>query len=290
MSTTNPSSSYPILCTSFNQDNSCFVIGTKDGFKIFDAKTGTLLYERAAGACIIVEMLFSSSLLAIVGAGEQPSLSPRRLCLFNTATGSPIRELNFLTSILAVRVNKKRLAVILQDKTYIYDTGTLEILETIDTVPNLKGRNEVGSYQSTIFSLSFGPSTKLPGILLATSSSGSVRTFFLGLALNQRIRKSNFLGAMIRDSLSDVLDPTHHHILHHAVPAGVKSNAVVWKTDRVTDTSTSETMALRSTISIITSSSYFLDYSCCVNRKNECTWMLERELNLLSAISEQTSR
>ncbi|KAG9154621.1 hypothetical protein Leryth_022717 [Lithospermum erythrorhizon] len=306
MSTSNPSSSYPILCTSFNQDNSCFVIGTKDGFKIFDAKTGTLLYERAAGAFIIVEMLFSSSFLAIVGAGEQPSLSPRRLCLFNTATGSPIRELNFLTSIIAVRVNKKRLAVILQEKTYIYDTGTLEILETIDTVPNLKGlcafshdldgcflalpasnskgsvlvynvtelqthceidahRSPLaaialsssgkyiataseqgtiirvhlvsdatksysfrrGSYQSTIFSLSFGPSTELPDILLATSSSGSVHTFFLGLALNQRIRKSNFLGAMIPNSLSDALDPTHHRILHHAVPAGVKSNAVV---------------------------------------------------------------
>ncbi|CAK9171384.1 unnamed protein product [Ilex paraguariensis] len=56
----------------------------------------------AVGAFIIVEMLFSSSLLAIVGAGEQPSLSPRRLCLFNTTTGTALRELNFLTSILAV--------------------------------------------------------------------------------------------------------------------------------------------------------------------------------------------
>lgn len=139
MATTHSSSSYPIICASFNQDNSCFVIGTKDGFKIFDANSATLLYERAAGAFIIVEMLFSSNLLAIVGAGEQPSLSPRRLCLFNTTTGSAMRELNFLTSILSVRVNKKRLAVILQDKTYIYDIGTLAILETIDTMPNLKG-------------------------------------------------------------------------------------------------------------------------------------------------------
>lgn len=92
----------------------------------------------AIGAFIIVEMLFSSSLLAIVGAGEQvlvpfysysvlqcsltlpahyllrlfltqqPSLSPRRLCLFNTKTGTALRELNFLTSILAVRMNRKR--------------------------------------------------------------------------------------------------------------------------------------------------------------------------------------
>ncbi|KAJ0710329.1 hypothetical protein HanOQP8_Chr09g0311141 [Helianthus annuus] len=53
-------------------------------------------------------MLYSSSLLAIVGAGEQASLSPRCLCLFNTETETALRELNFLTSILAVRVNRKR--------------------------------------------------------------------------------------------------------------------------------------------------------------------------------------
>lgn len=102
------------------------------------------------GAFSIVEMLYSSSLLAIVGAGEQvlvrficfssdaiwqlflysiffgvllflsdevlivlqqPSLSPRRLCLFNTTTGTALRELNFLTSILAVRLNKKRYSI-----------------------------------------------------------------------------------------------------------------------------------------------------------------------------------
>ncbi|KAK2976669.1 hypothetical protein RJ640_029710 [Escallonia rubra] len=93
----------------------------------------------AVGAFIIVEMLFSSSLLAIVGAGEQPSLSPRRLCLFDTTTGNALRELNFITSILAVRLNRKRLIVVLQEKTYIYDITSLTILDTIDTVSNLKG-------------------------------------------------------------------------------------------------------------------------------------------------------
>ncbi|CAL5321148.1 unnamed protein product [Camellia sinensis] len=84
-------------------------------------------------------MLYASSLLAIVGAGEQASLSPRRLCLFNVTTGNALRDLNFLTSILAVRVNRKRLVVILQEKTYIYDISSLDILDTIDTVPNFKG-------------------------------------------------------------------------------------------------------------------------------------------------------
>ncbi|THU47125.1 hypothetical protein C4D60_Mb09t12230 [Musa balbisiana] len=137
-SRTSPSAS-PVLCASFNQDNSWFSVGTKDGFKLFDARTGRLCFERAVGAFNIVEMLFSTNLLAIVGAGEQPSLSPRKLCLFNTLTGSALRELNFLTSIVAVRLNRKRLIVVLRDKTYIYDLNSLVILETIDTVPNNKG-------------------------------------------------------------------------------------------------------------------------------------------------------
>lgn len=32
-----------------------------------------------------------------------------------------------------------RLIVVLQEKTYVYDTNSLAILDTIDTVPNLKG-------------------------------------------------------------------------------------------------------------------------------------------------------
>lgn len=39
---------------------------------------------------------------------------------------------------------KCRLVVILQDKTYVYDINSLGILDTIDTIPNLKG--ETGSY------------------------------------------------------------------------------------------------------------------------------------------------
>ncbi|KEH32604.1 autophagy 18 (ATG18) protein B, related protein [Medicago truncatula] len=301
-SSSSSSSWCPILCASFNQDNSCFAIGTKDGFKIFDTNTGKLCYQRDVGAFSIVEMLFTSSLLAIVGAGDQPSLSPRRLCLFNTTTGAPLRELNFLTSILAIRMNRKRLIVILQDKAYVYEINSLSILDTFDTVPNIKGlcalspcldacymalpasttkgsallynvmdcnlhceieahRSPLaamvfssngmyiataseqgtlvrvhlvsdatksysfrrGSYSSTIFSLSFGPSKQLPDILAATSSSGSIHLFTLGFASHPRSKRSSgFLGSIIPDAVNDVLDPAYHHVLHNAVPAGVK--------------------------------------------------------------------
>ncbi|KAH1137957.1 hypothetical protein GYH30_027805 [Glycine max] len=138
----NHSSLPSLLCASFNQDHSYFVVGTKDGVRIFDTNTGRLCYQKikfTVRAFVIAEMLFSSSLLAIIRAGDQPSLSPCRLCLFNTTTGAAIRELNFLTSILDVCMNRQRLIVILQDKAYAYEINSLIILDTIDTMPNIKG-------------------------------------------------------------------------------------------------------------------------------------------------------
>lgn len=360
----NSSASYPILCASFNQDNSCFAIGTRDGFRLFDANTGRLLYERAIGAFTIVEMLFSSDLLAIVGAGEQPSLSPRRLCLFNTTTGMALRELNFLTSIVSIHVNRKRLIVVLQENTYIYDINSLVILDTIDTVPNIKGLSAFspsldgcflalpanatkgsvlvynvmdlqshceidahnsplsalvlssngmyiasaseqgtiirvhlvaeatksysfrrGTYPSTIYSLSFSPATELPDILAATSSSGSLHVFSLGYAINQRSRRSNsFLGSLLPNSVSDSLDPSHHRILHNAVPAGIRSYAVIRKVEKVADRSPSEALVCRATISLITYNGYFLEYISNINQHGECSWNLEREFNLLTVV------
>ncbi|XXG51767.1 hypothetical protein AAC387_Pa03g0264 [Persea americana] len=346
----------PLLSSSFSQDNRGFSISTRDGFKIFDSESGRLCYERSIGAFGIVEMLFGSSLLAIVGAGEQPSLSPRRLCLFNTVTGTAIRELNFLTSILAVRINRKRLVVILQEKTYIYDLNSLIILDTIDTVPNTKGlcafspdldgcylalpasttkgsalvynvmdlhshcqvdahnsplaamvlsSNGMymataseqgtiirvhlvsqatksysfrrGTYPSTIYSLSFGPSAQFPEILIATSSSGSVHAFSLGLMINQRSKRSNsLLGSMIPDKINGAFEPAHHYVLHNAVPAGAKSSAMVHSIEIVASTcSTSIPAAFRASIFIITYNGYFQEYSLNVNQLNESSWSLE---------------
>ncbi|KAI3423769.1 uncharacterized protein J3R85_010773 [Psidium guajava] len=138
-----------------------------------------------------------------------------------------------------------------------------------------------GTYVSTIFSLSFGPSLQLPDILVASSSSGSVHIFFPGIAVNQRSKRSNsFLGAVL-GSVNDVLDPAHHLVLHGATPVGVKSYAVIRKVDKDPKTSASEFTACRAIISIITFNGYFQEYNLSINEQNEASWSLEREFNLL---------
>ncbi|TPX73008.1 hypothetical protein SpCBS45565_g00338 [Spizellomyces sp. 'palustris'] len=96
----------------------------------------TMDFLIAEGGIGIVEMLFCTSLVALVGAGEQPAFSPRRLQITNTKRQSTICELTFVTAILAVKLNRKRLVVVLEEHIYIYDISNMKLLHTIDTSPN----------------------------------------------------------------------------------------------------------------------------------------------------------
>ena len=74
-------------------------------------------------------MLFSTSLVALV-------TSPRRLQIYNMKRHSSICELTFPTTVLAVRLNRKRLVVTLEDQIYLYDVSNMKLLQTITTSPN----------------------------------------------------------------------------------------------------------------------------------------------------------
>ena len=53
-------------------------------------------------------MLYNTNLIALVGSGEQPEFSPRRLTLWNTSNSTILCELSFLTKIQGVKMNKLR--------------------------------------------------------------------------------------------------------------------------------------------------------------------------------------
>jgi autophagy-related protein 18 len=83
-------------------------------------------------------MLFSTSLVAL-------TLSPRVLRIHNTKRQSTICEMTFRTAILAVRLNRKRLVVVLESELYIYDISNMQILATVQTSPNPNGMHTVDS-------------------------------------------------------------------------------------------------------------------------------------------------
>ncbi|KAF9169861.1 autophagy protein [Mortierella sp. AD011] len=125
-----------LLFINFNQDFSCISVGTIHGFRIYNCDPFGKCYSKSDSSIGIVEMLFCTSLVAIVGAGDQPVSSPRRLQIINTKRQSTICELTFPTSILSVKLNRKRLIVVLEDQIYVYDISNMKLLHTIETSSN----------------------------------------------------------------------------------------------------------------------------------------------------------
>ena len=116
-----------MLFFNYNQDHSCISVGTTRGLDIYHCDPFTPAFSMVGGGVRIVEMLFTSSLLAIVGSGEVPNLSPRTLVLYNTKKNSVICEINFPTTILSVGLNRKRISVVLHSHIHVLDSG--EVIE-----------------------------------------------------------------------------------------------------------------------------------------------------------------
>ncbi|EIE89305.1 hypothetical protein RO3G_14016 [Rhizopus delemar RA 99-880] len=125
-----------ILFLNFNQEFSCVSIGTKSGYRIYNCDPFGCCYSKQPGGIGIVEMLFCTSLVALVGGGETPAFSPRQLRIINTKRQTTICELTFPTAILAVKMNRRRLIVVLEEQIYLYDISNMKLLHTIDTNPN----------------------------------------------------------------------------------------------------------------------------------------------------------
>ncbi|CEG49067.1 Uncharacterized conserved protein, contains WD40 repeats [Plasmopara halstedii] len=132
------SRSTELLFFNFNQEASCISVGTRQSFAIYNCEPFGKCFQEDIGGIGIAEMLYCTSLVALVGAGEQPAFSPRRLRVWNTKTRAAICDLNFITAVLAVRMNRQRLVTVLERKIYIFDISTMKVLETLDTSPNPK--------------------------------------------------------------------------------------------------------------------------------------------------------
>lgn len=136
-----------ITTLSFNQDASCIGVGSNDNCTIYRCDpfdeyfqmSGALSeLQRGPGGgndgASIIEMLFSTSLIAVVGNRKK-----RLLKIINTKRKSTICVMSFPSNILNVKMNRKRLVVVLLCQIFIYDIGCMKLLHTIETAPNPNG-------------------------------------------------------------------------------------------------------------------------------------------------------
>jgi len=122
----------------FNQDCTSLAIGTRTGYKLFSLNSVDkldLIYESPCRDVTIVERLFSSSLIALVSQS-----SPRRLRVCHFKKGTEICQYSYSNTILAVKLNRARLVVCLEEALYIHNIRDMKVLHTIrETPPNPRG-------------------------------------------------------------------------------------------------------------------------------------------------------
>ncbi|XP_054016622.1 WD repeat domain phosphoinositide-interacting protein 2 isoform X1 [Hylaeus anthracinus] len=134
--TTDPQSG--VYFVNFNQDCTSLAVGSKAGYKLYSLNSVDYLeniYENDTEDIRIIERLFSSSLVAMVSLS-----SPRKLRVCHFRKGTEICYYSYSNTILAVKLNRARLVVCLQESLYIHNINTMKVLHTIrETPPNLAG-------------------------------------------------------------------------------------------------------------------------------------------------------
>ncbi|CBI25516.3 unnamed protein product, partial [Vitis vinifera] len=90
-----------LLSVSWNQDHGCFAAGTTHGFRIYSCDPFKEIFRRdlKSGGFGIVEMLFRSNILALVGAGTNSQYPPSKVIIWDDYERRCIGEFSFRSDI-----------------------------------------------------------------------------------------------------------------------------------------------------------------------------------------------
>jgi autophagy-related protein 18 len=95
-------------------------------------------FHTGQGGCGIVETLFQTKLVCVVGSDDPGSCSARRLQSWNIRLNGLIHQTMYQTPVLAVRMNQTHIVVVRETVIHVYDVG-MKLLANIETAPNPRG-------------------------------------------------------------------------------------------------------------------------------------------------------
>jgi len=129
-----PPSAAMATFVTFNQDTTCVAVGTESEFSLFSLNSTDSL-ERVHTSqdepeVLIAERLFSSSLVALVSAA-----APRNLRVCHFKKGTEICQYSYNDRIRAVRMNRSRLVVCLEESLFIHNIRDMKVIHTIHSTP-----------------------------------------------------------------------------------------------------------------------------------------------------------
>lgn len=137
----------------FNHDFSCFTCALESGFRIFnvDPLVSKLnIGSDHVGSVQIVDMLYRTNILAIVGGGNNPKYAENSVLILDDSKGDIekkiVIDIAFAQPVLAVRMRYDKIIVVLRNEIHIFSFhNNPKKLATYQTRDNPKGIFEICS-------------------------------------------------------------------------------------------------------------------------------------------------
>jgi hypothetical protein len=100
------------------------------------------------GGIGIIEMFKRTNILALVGGGENPRFSPKKIVLWDDHHANQIGEIIFNKEVLNVKMRMDKIFGVCENKIYIFNLNTLETFQTLKTYHNPTGIIAISSGES----------------------------------------------------------------------------------------------------------------------------------------------
>ncbi|AYV77947.1 MAG: autophagy-related protein 18a-like [Edafosvirus sp.] len=133
----------PILHVSFNQDSKRFICITDSNFIIYQTNPFEKIYttsfkNKGLG---FGEMLFSTNVLSLVGSkiSGADTFQLNKVCIWDESVKSIVAELQYRSQVVAVKMKRDKIIIILKHKIYIYNFLDLSLYDHTETHDNIKG-------------------------------------------------------------------------------------------------------------------------------------------------------
>jgi autophagy-related protein 18 len=135
-------------------------VGTSRGFRIFQCLPLELICWADLGPVSIIEMQYTSNILALVGHGDNyHQFSQRRLTIWDTKINSGTAEISFTSKIVKVRLNQELIFVATKDKIFLYHLDGMRLIDKLP-VDNHLGRIALSPYAELNPYLAYSQSLK----------------------------------------------------------------------------------------------------------------------------------
>ena len=128
-----------ILYINFNQDGTCIAVGTETGFKIINISPFLdLYYKDLNGGIGIIEMLYKTNILALVGGGKNPKFKLNELIIWDEEKNTQICKIKTKYKILNTKLRENKIYIVNKSQILVFDFNTFNLIETLET-KNIRG-------------------------------------------------------------------------------------------------------------------------------------------------------